>query len=173
MQKKKVLSKEGVGHREGYFRSGPRDRPIARPSRRPFEKEHEYTPLNARREDILKEVYHLKLLPRPIHLKGLHIVMGKDKSAWCAYHRLRGHHTENCHQWKKEIKILIQKGRVLSYVKDVGGQPRKRSLPREDLSSENQAQKKGKNTEKVRKARITRHTLNTIVGEFLEGGETI
>ena len=57
-------------------------------------------------------------------------------------------------------------------MKDVRGQPGKRSPPRGDISSENPPQKKGKNTHEVREARVTRHTLNTIVGGFTGGGET-
>lgn len=83
-----------------------------------------------------------------------------------------GNHTENCHQLKKEIKILIQKGQLLSYVKDVEGHPRKRSPPRENPSLENHAQKKGKNAEEVREARITYDVLNTIAGGFTRGGKT-
>lgn len=128
--------------------------------------------LNTRHEDILKEVYHLKLLPRLLRPKGVHTVMGKDENAWCTYHRLRGHHTENCHQLKKEIEILIQRGWLLLYVKDVEGHPGKRSHPREDPSSENPAQKKGKNAKEVPKSRITSYTLNTIAGRFVGGGET-
>ena len=53
--KEKVLTKEeGVGHRKEYFKPRPRDWPVARSSRRPFKKEKEYTPLNARHGDILK-----------------------------------------------------------------------------------------------------------------------
>lgn len=98
--------------------------------------------------------------------------MGKDESTWCAYHRLRGYNTKNCHQLKKQIEILIQRGQLLSYVKDMGGQPGKRSPPREDRSSEDPTQKKWKNTEEVYEARITCHTLNTITWRFTGGGET-
>lgn len=99
-------------------------------SQRPFDKDIEYTPLNSRHEDVLKEVYHLKLLPISGCPKGVHVVMGKDENAWCAYHKLHGHHMEDCHQLKKQIEILIQKGRLLSYMKDVAGKPGKRSPPR-------------------------------------------
>lgn len=73
-------NEEGTRHRREYFKPGPRDRPIARSSRRPFKKEQDYTPLNGRREEILKEVYHLKFLPKPVVPKRVYIVMGKDGS---------------------------------------------------------------------------------------------
>lgn len=60
----------------------------------------------------------------------------------------------------------------MSYVKDMGGQSEKRSPPREDPNSKNHAHKKGKNTEEVREARVTCHTLNTIAKGFVGRGET-
>ncbi|XP_050895535.1 uncharacterized protein LOC127102173 [Lathyrus oleraceus] len=171
--KEKIRAKkEGVGHNKEYFRTKLWDYITMRPSQRPIDKVAEYTPLNSRREDILREVYNLKLLPISGRLKGVHIVMGNDESAWCAYHKLHGHHTENFHQLNKEIKILIRRGRLMSYVKDVEGQTGKRRHPREDTNSENPTQKKGKNIEEVREAQMTRHTLNTIAGGFTGGGET-
>lgn len=103
-------------------------------------------PLNARHEDILREFYHLKFLLIQGRPKGVHTMMGKDENIWCAYHRLRGHHPENCHQLKKKIEILIQKGWLLAYVKEVESHPGKRSHPREDPNSKNLAHKKEKNT---------------------------
>lgn len=76
------------------------------------------------------------------------------------------------HQLKIEIEILIQRGHLLSYVKDVGGYPRKISPPKGDIDSKNPLQKKGKNAYEVREARVTRHTLNTVAGGFVGGGET-
>lgn len=134
-----------------YFKPIPRDRQIARPSRRPFVKEKDYTPLNARSNDILKEVYHLKLLPRTVVQKGMHTVMGKDRSARCAYHKLQGHHTRNYHQLKKEIEILIQRGRLLSYIKYVRGQPEKRSPPQKDPNLKIPNRRKGREQKKSTK----------------------
>lgn len=99
-------------------------------------------------------------------------MMGKDENACCAYHRLRGHHTQKFHQLKKKIKISIQRGRLLSYVKDVGDHPGKRSPPREDTHSRNPLQKKGDSTYEACKAHLTLHTFNTIAEGFTGGGET-
>lgn len=120
-------------------------------------------------EYILKEVYHLKLLPIPGQPKGVYTVMGSDGNVWCVCHRIRGHCTKNCHQLKKEIEALIQKSQLSSYVKDVGVHSRKISPPREDVNSDNPMQKKGRSVNKVH---ITHHTLNTIVEGFAGGGET-
>lgn len=69
---------------DDYPKFGLRDRTTMRPSRRPFVKEAECTPPNARREDILREVYHIKLLSILGCPKGVYAVMGRDGSAWCA-----------------------------------------------------------------------------------------
>lgn len=54
-EKEKVRTREvGAGHMKEYFKLELRDRPVARPPRRPFEKEQEYTLLSCRQEDILK-----------------------------------------------------------------------------------------------------------------------
>lgn len=141
-------------------------------SRRSFDKDVEYKPLNARHEDIFKEVYHLKLLLITERPRGVHTMMGKNENAWCGYHKLHGNHMEDCHQLKRDLKILIQRGCLLSYVKDVGRQQGMRSSPKEDTSSWKSSRKKGKSTNKVRETRVTRHILNTIVGGFTGGGET-
>lgn len=171
-KEKRRAKEEGIGHRIEYPKPGPRDLTMIRPSQQSFDKDAEYTPLNSRHEDIWREVYNLKLLPITGHLKGVHIMMGKDENAWYAYHGLRAHTTKDCHNLKREIKILIHRGRLLSYGKDVKGHPGKRSPPRGDISSENPPQKKGNNTYKVREARVTRHILNTIAGGFARRGET-
>lgn len=82
-------------------------------------------------------------------------MMRKDENAWCVYHKLCGHHTEDSHQLKREIKILIQRGSLWAYVKDVRGQPGKRSPYKGDISLENPLQKKGKNTKEAREVRAS------------------
>lgn len=75
-------------------------------------------PLNKKCANILREVYHLKLIPEPPLLKRVNTMLGNDAGAWCAYHCVKGHHTEDYHHLKREIKTLIQRGRLLSYVKE-------------------------------------------------------
>lgn len=80
---------------------------------------------------------------------GVNVGLDKDKSDWWSYHRIRGHHAKYYHQVKKEIKILIQRRRLLSYTMGVGEPLGKRSAPRRELNSENPSPKKGKNIEYV------------------------
>ena len=75
-------------------------------------------PLNTRRGDILQEVAHLNLIPEASRPRKVNTMMGRDARAWYSYHRLRGHHTDECLQLKKEIEQLIQKVHLLTYVKD-------------------------------------------------------
>ena len=84
---------------------------------------------------------------------------------------MRGH-AEDCHHLKREIKILIQKGWLLSYVKEVEGSLEKISPSKREINSENLSTKKGKNTEEVHETQIARGTLNTISRGFAGGGET-
>lgn len=76
--------------------------------------------IRAKEEGVRQKKEYLKPRLRGIQM-GVHAIMGKDESAWCAYHGLYRYHAENCHQLKKEIEMLIQIGRLLSYVKYVGG----------------------------------------------------
>lgn len=89
---------EGSGPRKDHHKHGSRDRSTIKPSRRPYDKFVEiFTPLNSKFTNIMHEVYHLKLIPEPNSPKRANSVMGKDENVWCAYHRLRGHHTKDWH----------------------------------------------------------------------------
>jgi len=60
-----------------------------------------FTSLNTRPERIYKEVYQSKLILDPPEPQSDR--MGNDLGAWCKYHRIRGHSTDNWWQLKKEI----------------------------------------------------------------------
>lgn len=97
--------------------------------------------------------------------------MGKDEGSWCTYNRMKGRHIEYFHQLKKEIKILIQRGKLLSYMKDLRGPAVKRSPPQRETNPGDPTNKKGKSVVQVCEYRVARHTLNTIVGGVTEGGD--
>lgn len=114
------------------------------PSQRPYDNLFEsFTPLNAKRVDILREVYHIKLIPDPPRPKRVNAVLGNDAKAWCAFHRVKGHHTERRHHLKKEIETLIQRGQLVSYVKEAEGAARKIDPSEREPDSENTSTKKG------------------------------
>jgi len=133
----------------GTFKRQPeRDRQPRR-----YTPEH-FTPLTMRSEKILKEVYESKIIPEANPPRNH--VMGGDKDAWCKYHRVRGHDTDDCMHLKREIKKLIQSGKLRGYARG-----------RHDES--------GRGTDDVRDNRRgeeSKHTLNTISGGFARGGES-
>ena len=88
------------------------------------------------------------------------------------YHRARGHHTEDCIQLKREIETLIQRGHLLTYVKDDRPHNGKRSPRQEDPSNEKTSRTKNSESREGHETKTTRHTLNTIAGGFAGGGET-
>src|ERR1043165_9641898 len=182
MEKRARDSKDkGSGRDE---RARPRDAPTTRerardrrwPSRprAAFGSKETFTPLNTRREDILRDINHLKLLTPPYSSRWtVNTVLGSDPGAWCEFHRLKGHTTESCIQLRREIVKLIQRGKLSTYVKEDPGRTSKRdSSPRRDSASDSRSKKKGKAVEEVKEARSTRHTLNTISGGFAGGGST-
>ena len=109
---------EAPSRRKEHSRTTARERHAPRPYRSSAYSDEYLTPLNKRREDILKEMAHMNLIREPFRHKGINIVMGKKMKAWCTYHRARGHYTEDCIQLKREIESLIQRGYLLTYVKD-------------------------------------------------------
>lgn len=111
---------------------------MMRPSSIPYDNSSDnLTPINVKRADILREVYHLKLVPEPPHPKRVNTVLGNDARAWCAYHRMNGHHIEDYHHLKREIETLIQRGQLLSYVKEREGATGKWSPSKRESDSEN------------------------------------
>ncbi|KAJ1400256.1 Ribonuclease H superfamily [Sesbania bispinosa] len=127
----------------------------------------ELTPLNAKRSQILREVYNSDLLEMPPPGKGLR---GPFKDRWCEFHRLKGHDTEECWDLMNQIEHLIKDGYLKRYVagKNRGdyvrrrGQGRGRGYPPHDKNKENHTEQE---TE-------IRGTVTTISGGFIGGGST-
>jgi len=120
---------------------------------RRYASEH-FTPLTMRPERILKEVYKSKIIPKA-NPPRTHI-MGNNRDAWCKYHRVMGHDTDDCIHLKREIEKLIQSSKLKGYTKR-----------RQDEN--------GWGIDKVRDNRRgeeNKHTLNTISGGFTGGGES-
>lgn len=70
--KEKMQSRhEGFGIRREHHKHGSRDMLTIKPSQRPYDKfSRNFTALNAKYADILREVYHLKLIPKLIIIRG-------------------------------------------------------------------------------------------------------
>lgn len=54
----------------------------------------------------LQDVYLAKIIPKPHSLKE--DSMGNDIDIWCKYYKVRGHHNDDCHHLKQDIKKLFQ-----------------------------------------------------------------
>lgn len=74
-----------------------------------------FTPPNTRHEEIWHKVLHLHDIPTPSAPKVY--VIGLDPGRWCKFHRVKGYHTKDCYQLKKEIECLIQEGLMNRYDK--------------------------------------------------------
>ncbi|XP_017434434.1 uncharacterized protein LOC108341251 [Vigna angularis] len=75
----------------------------------------QYTPLNAPRENILREALSADLLPEPMKRPT---PSGADGSKHCAYHKNMGHTTEECVTLKDKIEELIRVGKLKKYIRD-------------------------------------------------------
>lgn len=60
-------------------------------------------PLNTSRVQILKEVYSTPLIQTPLYCPAQ---MGPHKDKWCAFHRTRGHETDECYVMMRQIEKL-------------------------------------------------------------------
>ncbi|KAJ1411325.1 hypothetical protein SESBI_21370 [Sesbania bispinosa] len=80
----------------------------------------DYTPLDAKRADILKEVYNANLLDLPLPARG---PKGPYKNRWCEFHRVQGHDTEECWDLMNQIERLIKYGYLRRFVSTGGRRP--------------------------------------------------
>ena len=67
---------------------------------------------------------------------------------------------------------MIERGHLLTYVKDDKSHNGKRSPRREDPGSQKTSKTKGTESREGHETKTARHTLNTIAGGFAGGGET-
>jgi len=145
------------GERRNYYSPPTRDKgTFKRQEKRTYNLEN-FTPVNTRLERIYKEVYQSRLIPDPPNPRVDH--MGNDAEAWCKYHRIWGHTTDNCWQLKKEIEKLIQEGKLRGYIRGGRGEDHRRLS--EEKSKVNQKEDPKE-----------RYTLNTISGGFTGGRES-
>lgn len=45
-------------------------------------------------------------------------ITGPEPNRWCNYHKVKGHHTNNFHKLKKDIKTLIQEAHLKSMLEE-------------------------------------------------------
>lgn len=74
-----------------------------------------FTPLNTLCELIWCEVFQLHNMLVPQTPKVC--VIGYEPDIWYNFHKVKGHHTKECYQLKKENEQMIQEGPLKKYVK--------------------------------------------------------
>ncbi|XP_043693182.1 uncharacterized protein LOC122643642 [Telopea speciosissima] len=74
----------------------------------------EYTPLNARRLEILMQIKGKGLLNQPVPMFSK--PEDRNPKKYYRFHRDTGHDTKDCRQLKREIENLIRDGHLLKYV---------------------------------------------------------
>ncbi|KAJ1381304.1 hypothetical protein SESBI_45277 [Sesbania bispinosa] len=126
----------------------------------------DYTPLNAKRSEILKEVYNANLLDPPLPARG---PKGPYKHRWCEFHRVQGHDTEECWDLMNQIGRLIKDGYLRRYIAREGRRPNNEGQRRNNPTrnrADNGEGKQGDSLEEIR------GTVTTISGGFFGGGTT-
>ncbi|XP_016165210.1 uncharacterized protein LOC107607823 [Arachis ipaensis] len=123
----------------------------SRTDQRPFKlmpKFDSYTPLNTKREDIIRDILHSKLIKPPnkagIYQDQWHV----DRSRYCTFHQKYRHTTDDCIIAKDLLEKLARQGLLDKYIDTRG---RKRNT--EDFGQHSKAAKnprdKGKKDNKV------------------------
>ncbi|RDX97099.1 hypothetical protein CR513_20174, partial [Mucuna pruriens] len=73
---------------------------------RGYEVPPQFTPLKEKKDRIMREICHTRLLSFP-QARG-NKMMGKNRQDWCDFHRAYGHSTEDCWTLGAQIEDLIQ-----------------------------------------------------------------
>ncbi|MCI28317.1 hypothetical protein A2U01_0049517, partial [Trifolium medium] len=105
------------GHRNKPYYPPSRQGDSTHPQERRYSSERQYTPLNRAKVHVLGEILQTGLahLPPP---RFKNSSMGPDANAWCAYHRCKGHDTENCFWLRDLIEDLIRSGHLRKFLDD-------------------------------------------------------
>ncbi|XP_057734663.1 uncharacterized protein LOC130950136 [Arachis stenosperma] len=93
-----------------------------------------YTPLNAKRKDIIKDILHSKLIKPPNRAGTYQDQRHVDRSKYCAFHQKYGHTTDDCVIARDVLEKLAHQGLLDKYIDSQG---RKRST--DDLGQQPKA----------------------------------
>jgi len=94
---------------------------VAREGKAPNGRFTEYTPLAMSREKILAEIAVANLTEVGVKLPKAPSQerKGVDKTKYCRFHKCHGHVTADCIHLKDAIELLIQRGRLKQFVKNL------------------------------------------------------
>ncbi|XP_061341658.1 uncharacterized protein LOC133287972 [Gastrolobium bilobum] len=138
-----------------------------------------YTPLNASRSQIWREVALTEIKkvgrPRPIFDRG-----GLDKSKYCAFHDGLGHTTYQCWDLRDAVEKFVRDGRLRQYViKTQGSRNNKRKLGNKNRSKspvpekKNKQERNQKNDPNHDEFPEVEFDCNVISGALGGGGDTV
>ncbi|XP_072087342.1 uncharacterized protein [Arachis hypogaea] len=137
-------------------------RPISKDSRKSFKlapKFDTYTKFNTKREEIIKEILHNKLIKPPVRAGSYQDQKYVDKSKHCAFHQKFGHTTDECIVAKDLLERLARQGLLDKYIS---------SRKQRDTEKEAERDSRHKQVETPPSKGI----INYISGGFAGGGTT-
>ncbi|XP_015959189.1 uncharacterized protein LOC107483087 [Arachis duranensis] len=126
-----------------------------------------YTRFNTKRENIIKEILHAKLIKPPIRARSYQDQRFVDKNKYCAFHLKFGHTTDECVIAKDLLERLARQGLLNKYIE-------------EQKNKENNSERKERlqtSAEQDKRKCIVpdppRSIINYISGGYAGGSETI
>ncbi|XP_016164959.1 uncharacterized protein LOC107607525 [Arachis ipaensis] len=128
-----------------------------------------YTPVNIKREDMIKDILHSKLI-KPLNRAGTYLDQRYvDKSKYCAFHQKYGHTIDDCVIAKDVLEKLAHQGLLDKYIDS-----RRRKRNTEDLGQQpkiiDNSRDKGKKVDNDINPPC--RIINCISGGFAGGGCT-
>ncbi|XP_016199133.1 uncharacterized protein LOC107640090 [Arachis ipaensis] len=145
------------------------DKSYNKDSKKPFKltpKFDSYTRFNTKREDIIKEILHNKLIKPPSRAGSYQDQRYVDKSKHCAFHQKFGHTTDECVIVKDLLERLARQGHLDKYISG-------RIRPVTQNTSDRQQEQTPNTSDKTRfQPPLTRGVINCISEGFVSGGQT-
>ncbi|XP_072064486.1 uncharacterized protein [Arachis hypogaea] len=96
-----------------------------------------YTPFNAKREDIIKDILHSKLIKPPNRAVTYQDQRHVDKSKYCAFHQKYGHTTDDCIIAKDILEKLARQGLLDKYIGSRGRKWNTEDLGQQSKTTDN------------------------------------
>ncbi|XP_016191759.1 uncharacterized protein LOC107632606 [Arachis ipaensis] len=133
------------------------------------EKFDNYTPLNGKKEDIIKDILHSKLIKPPNKAGTCQDQRYIDKSKYCTFHQKYGHTTDDYVIAKDLLEKLARQGLLDKYIDTRGRKRHTEDLSQHSKIIDNPRDKGIKVDEDVNPPR---RVINCISGGFAGGGCT-
>nr|XP_025633419.1 uncharacterized protein LOC112727741 [Arachis hypogaea] len=128
-----------------------------------------YTPFNTKKEDIIKDILHSKLIKPPNRAGTYQDQRHVDRSKYCAFHQKYGHTMDDCVIAKDVLEKLTRQGLMDKYIES---RRRKQSIddPGQQPKPTTNSRDKGKKVDND--INPPRRIINCISGGFAGGGCT-